>query len=67
MPKMKNLRCLIKLADDSSREVVSFKEKVDSLIDDLSSFTLGHDNLIKLAGNNGAIYDKSYLGHDQEN
>lgn len=37
-----------------------------SLIDVLSSFTLGHDNLVRLADNNRSIYDKSGLGHNEE-
>lgn len=57
-----------KLKDyDFSKEIVTLKKKITILIDDLSTFTLGHDNLVSLVGNNRYVYDKSGLGHDEEN
>ncbi|XP_057445862.1 uncharacterized protein LOC130738000 [Lotus japonicus] len=51
---------------DSVKEVTSLKKRIKVLIDDLSIFTIGHDNLVKLCGNNRELYDKSGLGFDSE-
>ncbi|XP_057452624.1 uncharacterized protein LOC130744459 [Lotus japonicus] len=51
---------------DSAKEVVVLKKRVKILIDDLSTFTIGHDNLVKLCGNSRELYDKSGLGFDSE-
>ncbi|XP_057418663.1 uncharacterized protein LOC130712865 [Lotus japonicus] len=51
---------------DSAKEVVALKKKFKILIDDLSTFTIGHDNLVKLCGNSRELYDKSGLGFDSE-
>ncbi|XP_057418504.1 uncharacterized protein LOC130712700 [Lotus japonicus] len=51
---------------DSVKEVTSLKKRIKVLINDLSIFTIGHDNLVKLCGNNHELYDKSGLGFDSE-
>ncbi|XP_057432400.1 uncharacterized protein LOC130725165 [Lotus japonicus] len=51
---------------DSVKEVTSLKKIIKKLIDDLSIFTIGHDNLVKLCGNNRELYDRSGLGFDSE-
>ncbi|XP_057444340.1 uncharacterized protein LOC130736536 [Lotus japonicus] len=43
---------------DLAKEVTALKKKVKVLIDDLSTFTIGHDNLVKLCGNNHERYVK---------
>lgn len=49
---------------DSTMEVSALKKRIKVLIDDLSTFTIGHDNLVKLCGNSRDLYDKSGLGFD---
>ncbi|XP_057418486.1 uncharacterized protein LOC130712685 [Lotus japonicus] len=51
---------------DSAKEVIALKKRVKVLIDDLSTFTIGLDNLVKLCGNSRELYDKSGLGFDSE-
>ncbi|XP_057452607.1 uncharacterized protein LOC130744438 [Lotus japonicus] len=51
---------------DSVKEVTTLKKRIKVLIDDLSTFTIGHDNLVKLCGNSRELYDKSGLGFDSE-
>ena len=47
-------------------EIVNLKKRVKILLQDLSSITSGHDNLLKLLGNNKAIYDKYGLGFEND-
>ncbi|XP_057418308.1 uncharacterized protein LOC130712495 [Lotus japonicus] len=51
---------------DFVKEVTTLKKIIKVLIDDLSTFTIGHDNLVKLCGNSRELYDKSGLGFDNE-
>ncbi|XP_057444269.1 uncharacterized protein LOC130736454 [Lotus japonicus] len=51
---------------DSVKEVTTLKKRIKVLIDYLSTFTIGHDNLVKLCGNSRELYDKSGLGFDNE-
>ena len=49
---------------DAKKEIDNLKSIVKTLLQDLSSFTNGHDILLKLIGNNRVIYDKSGLGFE---
>ncbi|XP_057418480.1 uncharacterized protein LOC130712678 [Lotus japonicus] len=51
---------------DFVKEVTTLKKRIKVLIDDLSTYTIGHDNLVKLCGNSRELHDKSGLGFDNE-